>query len=81
MKPNIKLFLKTSSKSQNIFRYTDNDYIILKGNYAGKTILEMYREAPEFTIEMLTNMRDSENTNYHTSNLCNEIMIFLQGYY
>jgi hypothetical protein len=73
MDQNIKQFLKQTSESQKLFKWTGRGYKITKGRFSGKLINDMYQEEPEFTIEFLDNILEDENCNYHTKLLIEEV--------
>ncbi len=75
---NIKGFFKQSSVNQKLFKWTGSDYRVMKGNYAGKTIMSMYEDDPEFTMEFLNSILESEECSYHTRFIIEDIKKILE---
>jgi len=74
MEANVKQFLKQSSESQLIFKWTGTDYKFIKGNTNGYTIRHLIKEYPDETKELLIELYEDENTNYHTKQILKEIV-------
>ncbi len=76
MEANVKMFLKQTSISQNIFQYDSetNDYMILRGNQRGFMIKDLLKEYKDETKEMLEELYYDENTNQHTKYIIKEII-------
>ena len=74
MESNIKQFLNMTSKSQLIFKWSGDDYIFLKGQMYGLTVKQLLQEYPDETKEMIIELFYDENSNYHTKNICKEIV-------